>query len=137
MARKKKGVKIRVPKNARLARFIAGPLGKTALVGFVLLVTCGILSFTYYYVKYSRLIDQKLAAGPFAHTSKIFAAPEIVGVGDQISLAEIVMELRRAGYTESRGNPMGWLNVRPDAIEIFPGPESYFRDEPGVVKFSA
>ena len=32
---------------------------------------------------------------------------------------------------------MGWFNVRPDAIEIFPGPESYFRDEPGVIKFSA
>ncbi len=47
-----------------------------------------------------------------------------------------MLELRRSGYSESRGNPMGWFNTRPDAIEIFPGPESYFREEAGVIKFS-
>ena len=30
---------------------------------------------------------------------------------------------------------MGWYNMRPDAIEIFPGAESYFNDEEAVVKF--
>ncbi len=137
MARNRKEVKVRVPRDARLARFLMGPFGKVILVAFVLLVTSGVLGFTYFYVKYSRLIDQKLSAGPFANTSKIYAAPKMIGVGDPVSAAEIVLELRRAGYSESRGNPMGWFNVRPDAIEIFPGPESYFRDEPGVVKFAA
>jgi penicillin-binding protein 1B len=137
MARNRKEVKVRVPRDARLARFLMGPFGKVILVAFVLLVTSGVLGFTYFYVKYSRLIDQKLSAGPFANTSKIYAAPKVIGVGDPLSAAEIVLELRRAGYSEARGNPMGWFNVRPDAIEIFPGPESYFRDEPGVIKFSA
>ncbi|HKW96532.1 MAG TPA: PBP1A family penicillin-binding protein [Bryobacteraceae bacterium] len=136
MAGKKNEVKIRVSGNARLARFITGPLGKVALVGFILLVTFGVLSFTYYYVKYSRLIDQKLRGGPFGNTSKIFAAPKVIGVGDQITPDEIVLELRRSGYSESRGNPMGWFNLRPDAIEIFPGPQSYFREEAGVIKFA-
>src|SRR5579864_1542863 len=136
MAGKKNDVRVRVTGNARLAHFITGPLGKVILVSFILLVTCGILSFTYYYVKYSRLIDQKLRAGPFANTSKIFAAPKVIGVGDQISPADIVLELRRSGYSESRGNPMGWFNLRPDAVEIFPGPESYFREDAGVIKFS-
>ena len=137
MARNRKEVKVRVPRDARLARFLMGPFGKVILVAFVLLVTSGVLGFTYFYVKYSRLIDQKLSAGPFANTSKIYAAPKVIGVGDPLSAAEIVLELRRAGYSEARGNPMGWFNVRPDAIEIFPGPESYFRDEPGVIKFAA
>ncbi len=136
MAGKKNGLKVRVSKNARLTRFLMGPAGKVVLVGFVLLVTAGVLSFTYYYVKYSRLIDQKLKGGPFANTSKIFAAPRVIGVGDEISPADIMLELRRSGYSESRGNPMGWFNTRPDAIEIFPGPESYFREEAGVIKFS-
>ncbi|HXI42900.1 MAG TPA: PBP1A family penicillin-binding protein, partial [Bryobacteraceae bacterium] len=136
MAGKKNGVKVRVSKNARLTRFLMGPAGKVVLVGFVLLITAGVLGFTYYYVKYSRLIDQKLKGGPFANTSKIFAAPRVIGVGDEISPADIILELRRSGYSESRGNPMGWFNTRPDAIEIFPGPESYFREEAGVVKFS-
>ena len=137
MARKKNEVKVRVPKSARLTRFVLGRFGKIILVGSILLITVWVLGFTYYYVKYSRLIDQKLRAGPFINTSKIFAAPKVVGVGDDISPAEIVLELRRSGYTESRGNPMGWYNVRADALEIFPGPESYFREEEGVIKFSA
>ena len=29
---------------------------------------------------------------------------------------------------------MGWYNLRPDAIEIFPGPDSFFDDEEAVVK---
>ena len=136
MARKRKEVKVRLPRDAMLARFIMGPLGKIVLVSFVVMVTAGVLGFTYYYVKYSRLIDQKLSGGPFANTSKIYAAPKVIGVSDPVSPVEIVLELRRAGYSESRGNPMGWFNVRPDAVEIFPGPDSYFRDEPGVIKFS-
>jgi penicillin-binding protein 1B len=136
MARKRNEVKVRVPKNARFTRFVLGRLGKFVLVGSVLLVTVWVLGFTFFYVKYSRLIDQKLRGGPFINTSKIFAAPKVVGVGDQISPAEIVMELRRSGYTEARGGPMGWYNLRPDALEIFPGPDSYFREEEGVIKFS-
>jgi penicillin-binding protein 1B len=136
MAGKKSGLKVRVSQNARLARFIVGPAGKVVLVGFVLLITAAVLSFTYYYVKYSRLIDQKLKGGPFANTSKIFAAPRVIGVGDEVSPADVMLDLRRSGYSESRGNPMGWFNTRPDAIEIFPGPESYFREEAGVIKFA-
>src|SRR5690349_18599244 len=98
MAGKKNGLKVRVAKNARLTRFLMGPAGKIVLVGFVLLVTAGVLSFTYYYVKYSRLIDQKLKGGPFANTSKIFAAPRVIGVGDEISPADLMLELRRSGY---------------------------------------
>src|SRR6185295_13928421 len=136
MARKNKERKVRVPREARLARFLMGPGGKIFLASLVLLITVAVLGFTYFYVKYSRLIDQKLRAGPFANTSKIFAAPKVIGVGDQISPADIVLELRSCGYSDQRGNPMGWFNVRPDAVEIFPGPDSYFREEAGVVKFS-
>lgn len=136
MARKKSEVKVRVPRNARMARFMMGPVGKILLVGAILLITAGALGFTYFYVKYSRLIDEKLRAGPFANTSKIYAAPKLIGVGDAISPDEIVLDLRRAGYSDSRGNPMGWFNIRPDAIEIFPGPDSYFREEAGVIKFA-
>src|SRR5262245_5054786 len=103
MAGRKKDVKVRVTKNARLARFIMGPLGKGMLAGFVLLVTVGVLGFTYLYVRYSRLIEQKLHAGPFPNTSKIYAAPKLVGIGDQMTPDELILELRRAGYRDSRG----------------------------------
>ena len=101
-----------------------------------MLATGGLLTFTYYYVKYSRLIDQKIRSGPFQSTAKIFAAPQTVSLGDDYTAEEIVEQLKRSGYTESRGNALGWYHVRPDAVEIFPGPDSYFDQEGGVIRLS-
>ncbi len=90
----------------------------------VALTTCvGI--FTYYYIKYGQMIEEKLAAGPFATTSLLYAAPRPVIVGDDGQIPEIANYLRHCGYTESNTNRGGWYHVRPDAIEINPGPDSY------------
>lgn len=129
-------MKVRVRSNTRLTGFFFGRLGTVLLASVALVTVAGLGVFTYYYAKYSRLIDQKLSAGPFARTSKIFAAPETMSVGDAVTPEEILADLRRAGYTESRANPIGHFNLRPDALEIFPGPDSYFdQNEPGVIKF--
>jgi penicillin-binding protein 1B len=95
-----------------------------------------LLGFTYYYSKYASLIDRKLREGPFANTSMLFAAPQVVMVGDKISTADIAAALRRSGYAESKatGSRLGWYNLRPDAIEIFPGALSYFDNEEAVIK---
>lgn len=132
----KKRVRVRVPRNAGLARFFMGRAGKAILVAGVLSATLGVFCFTYFYVKYSRLIDQKLRAGPFSNTSKIFFAPKTIAVGDKVSMSDIISDLRRSGYGQSRNVPVGWFNTRPDAIEIFPGPESGLYHEDGVVKFA-
>lgn len=87
------------------------------------------------YVHYSRLIDEKLKAGPFPNTSMIFAAPRTLSVGEEISRDEIITTLRNAGYGESKANRMGWFNLRADAVEILPGPDSYFDNEGGVIRF--
>src|SRR5207245_2638362 len=85
---------------------------------------------------YSRLIDQKLRVGPFANTSKLFAAPRTLNIGDTITPAEIALELRRTGYSESDRNPTGYYRLRPDGIEIYPGADSYFRRDAGLLKFT-
>ena len=133
----KRKVRVRVPRKAYLVRFFLHPAGKTLAISFTLafLLVAGVL--TYYYAKYSHLIDQKLRAGPFANTSKIFAAPRLIAVGDPIASDGIAAELRRCGYTESRANAIGSFQIRPDgAIEIFPGRDSYFDEEAGVIKFA-
>ena len=133
----KKKVRVRVPRKAYLVRFFLHPVGKILAVSCALAFLLAAGVFTHYYTKYSRLIDQKLRAGPFANTSKIFAAPRLIAAGDPITANEIATDLRRCGYTESRGNPIGSFTLRPDgAIEIFPGPESYFDEEAGVIKFA-
>ena len=133
----KRKVTVRVPRKAYLVRFFLHPFGKTLAVSFTLAFLIGAGVFTYYYAKYSSLIDQKLRAGPFANTSKIFAAPRLIAAGDTATAAGIAAELRRCGYTESRSNAIGSFQMRPDGgIEIVPGPESYFDEEAGLIKFA-
>ncbi len=129
------GLRVQIPRNARWARFLLHPVGKFLLGAFIFFFALGLLIFTYYYLKYARLIDEKLAGGPYPTTSMLFSAPKPVMVGDQTTPEEIVNQLRRSGYGESRTNRMGWYNVRPDVVEIFPGPDSYFDQEAGVLKF--
>ncbi len=117
-------------------RFALHPVGKILVVLLVLGFTTGLAVFTYYYVKYSRLIEAKLAAGPFANTSMLFAAPRTVDVGDIADPQEVATDLRRSGYTESQRNPMGYFTLKPDEIDVYPGPDSFFKREDGVIKFA-
>jgi penicillin-binding protein 1B len=129
-------VRVQVPKKASAVRFVLHPIGKIFLVLLVLGCTTGFGVFTYYYVKYSRLIEYKLAAGPFANTSMLFAAPRTVDVGDIADPQEVATDLRRSGYTESPNNRMGYFTLKPDEIDVYPGPDSYFKRDEGVIKFA-
>jgi penicillin-binding protein 1B len=128
-------VRIQLSRNSVLARLLLHPLARVLVVVALLGGIAGISVFTYYYVKFSRLVERKLRSGPFPSTSMIFAAPRAINVGDALTPEEIAAQLRRCGYSESRTNRMGWYHLRADAIEIFPGPDSYFDEEPGVIKF--
>jgi penicillin-binding protein 1B len=129
-------VKVQVPKKATAVRFALHPVGKILLVLLVLGFTTGLADFTFYYVNYSRLIDTKLAAGPFANTSMLFAAPRTVDVGDVADPQEVATDLRRSGYTESSSNRMGYFTLKPAEIDVYPGPDSYFKRDEGVIKFT-
>jgi penicillin-binding protein 1B len=127
---------LRIPTGSALARFFLSPLGRVAIMGGALLVIVMLGVFTFFYARYSRVIDEKLNAGPFANNARIFAAPESVGVGDSISPNDIAAQLRRSGYNEARGNTIGYYQMRPNEVEIFPGTESYFDQEAAVIKFA-
>lgn len=129
-------MRIQLSRRSLATRLLLHPVGRVLTVITLLGALGGLAVFAYYYVKFSRLVDRKLRSGPFPSTSMIFAAPRAVNVGDAITPEEIVAQLRRSGYGESRQNRMGWFHVRPDAVEIFPGPDSYFDQEPGVIKFA-
>ncbi|WP_321475001.1 PBP1A family penicillin-binding protein [uncultured Paludibaculum sp.] len=124
------------PRKAPLVGFFQRPVGKTFLALTALSVIVFIGVFSYYWVKYSRLIDQKLKEGPFTETAQLFATPEPIAVGDNMTADEVVAALKRRGYTESRSNRLGWYHVRTDGVEIFPGVDAYVNSEPGVVFLS-
>ena len=129
-------MKVRVPENAFLARVFLGRVGRVVVLGGALITIIALGTFTYFYASYSQLVDEKLRGDPIASTSRIFAAPESVGVGDVITPGDVAGQLRRSGYTESRGNAVGYYQLSPNSIEIFPGPDSYFDQEAGILRFS-
>ena len=129
-------MKVRVAKNAGLAKFLLGPVGRVLVAGLALFTILGVGVFTYFYAKYGAIIDQKLRVGPFANAAKIYAAPESVALGDNLTPEDIAASLRRSGYNESRGNPVGYYQLHPNSIEVFPGTESYFDQEAGLIRFS-
>ena len=57
---KRQPTTLKVRPRARAVRFLLSPTGKVLLVLLALGITFGSIGFTYYYVKYSRLIDVKL-----------------------------------------------------------------------------
>jgi penicillin-binding protein 1B len=94
-------------------------------------------TFGFFYLKFAPMVNRRLDGGPFAGTVNIYSAPRSVAVGDLLTQEEAVARLRRAGYTTSRGNTVGWYNVRDGAVEIFPGRDSFAGGESGVIEFQS
>jgi penicillin-binding protein 1B len=90
----------------------------------------------YVYVKYYRLVSDKLHRGPFADATNIYAAPDEVTPGERLTPADLIARLRRSGYTTEGTNPTGSYIARAGAVEVHPGPRSYFRRIPAVIRFN-
>ncbi len=106
-------------------------------IALLVLLLAGGGTLWYFYSKYARLADQKLAQGPFPKSSMLYSAPQLVGVGDLATPEQFARSLRESGYQEDARNDLnGWYHLRPGAIEIFPGKESYPGSGSAVIKFS-
>ena len=77
-------------------------------ISFWLLGTIATAFFSYYYVKYGRIIDARFKGQVFSNSAKIYAIPQTVRVGEKIDAREIAAQLRAAGYTNEDGSsPIG------------------------------
>jgi penicillin-binding protein 1B len=132
-------IKLKIPTGSKTGNwpFPRDPLLKTALIIFLVLATATGGMFTYYYVKFGRMIDQKFKGPVFGNSARIYAIPHAVQVGEKIEPKEIVAELRRAGYSD-QGNgqsAMGNYRLLEGGIEIKPGPDSYHSQESAMIRF--
>jgi len=91
-----------------------------ALAGLVLFA----IVFGYYYHKYQKVVDDRLASGHiFANVSQIYAAPREIRNGQKYTASAIAADLRRAGYNAN--SQLGTYQLNGDNIFIKPGPQSY------------
>ncbi|MSO21490.1 MAG: PBP1A family penicillin-binding protein [Acidobacteria bacterium] len=122
------------------------PFGRVMVATLLLAVVGGAGIFTFYYVRYSRLIDERLSRPVFPNVSQIYAAPEKLRVGERITRYEVAAQLRLAGFSESQDDtadttqinskPKGRFRLTRRGIQIHPGPDSYFSAEPAELEFS-
>ena len=116
---------------------LKGPNPQIIAYSIAAVIAVGILIFTVFYLKYARMTDARLAAGPFSGTLNIYAAPHTVSVGESASADDIAVGLRRSGYTTSPAGSVGSFRVSPGAIEIFPGHDSNSGSPAGRIEFSS
>ena len=134
-------IKLKIPTGNRTGKpgrwFSHDPLVRAALVVFLVLATTGGALFTYYYVKFGQMIDQRFKGPVFGNSARIYAIAHPVQVGEKIEAKEIAAQLRRAGYSDQDNSksPMGSYRLFTGGIEIKPGPDSYHSPEPAIVRF--
>ena len=117
--------------------FLRDPLLRAGLIIFLVLALPLVTFFSYYYVKYDRIINARFKEPAFSNSAKIYAIPQTVHVGEKLDARQVAAELRQAGYTEKEGQSrMGSYRLLNSGIQIIPGPDSYHSPEAATIRFS-
>jgi penicillin-binding protein 1B len=127
-------IKIKIPKSGDGSGKVRGlprdPVLRAALVAFLILAVSFTVLFSYFYIKYDRIIQQRFRTPIFSNSAKIYAMPRTVRTGEKIEASQIAADLRRAGYSDKDGqSSLGSFRLFSGGIEITPGPESYHSPE--------
>ena len=133
-------IKIKIPKSGGDSgtKTIRGlprdPVLRAALVAFLVLAVSFTIVFSYFYIKYDRIIEKRFRTPIFANSAKIYSLPRVVRDGEKTDARQIAAELRRAGYSDKDGESnLGTYHLVKGGIEITPGSESYHAPEPARI----
>jgi penicillin-binding protein 1B len=115
-------LRIRIAKG-----FFTSKLGLTILgIVFALILTAGGI-FTYYYMKYSRMIDARLSGNILQNTTQIFTAPQHISAAQAWGPDDLTDYLTRVGYRpQSDPNALGVFTVQGNTVDVRPSKLSYF-----------
>jgi penicillin-binding protein 1B len=129
-------IKVRIPHGKDTAGAARrDPVLRFAVTSFLVLAGLFVIVFSYYYVKYDRIITHRFEGPVFANAAKIYATPRTVTLGEKTELKEIVAELRHAGYSDKSGeSKLGSYHLTGNTIEVQPGQGSYHSPEPAVIR---
>lgn len=115
-------MKIRLKKG-----FWTSRIGLSLLGIFALLVLGFAGTFTYFYIKYSRIIDARLSGNILQSTTQIFSSPQKISVGQAWDAEDLAQYLQRVGYRpQADENSLGQYTLTGNAVDIRPSKLSYF-----------
>jgi len=110
---------------------------RIAILGILAFIGLGI--FTYYYIKFSQMIDAKLRGEVFVQATAIYAAPLQIRAGMQLSKDDLIRYLQRVGYIEdsrSGESKRGRIAVRGNDVEIAPSADASSDYQPVRISFA-
>jgi len=128
-------IKLKIPRGKNNSGVRHDPVLRFALASFTVLAVAFVVAFSFFYVKYDRIIARRFEGPVFANAARIFAAPHSISVGDKADAKELAAELRHAGYTDKDGqSSMGSYRLTAGSIQVQPGPSSYHSPEPATIR---
>ena len=116
---------------------VKDPIVRIALAAFVLFSALVIGVFSFFFIKYDRMIEERFRGPVFTSSARIFARAHTVRPGEHIAPHEIATLLRRAGYSEGSGGSsqdVGSYKMLASGIQVMPGPQSYHAPEPATIQ---
>jgi penicillin-binding protein 1B len=130
-------IKLRIPRGKSpngSRRGFRDPVLRFAMGAFAILALAFVAFFSYFYVKYDRIIEARFKGPVFANAAKIYAQPQTIAVGEKVELKEVAAALRHAGYSEKTGeSAMGSYRLSGSSLEIQPGQGSYHSPESATI----
>ncbi|MBI3483567.1 MAG: PBP1A family penicillin-binding protein [Acidobacteria bacterium] len=126
-------MRVRIGKGFWSSRF-----GLTLLGVALLFLLSGAGVFAFYYVRYSRMIDERLSGPAFENTSRVFTGPRRIAAGQSVTPGDLASYLQRAGYTDGEvSGSIGRYRLAGSWLEVRPAAGSYFGAGPALrIEFS-
>ena len=111
---------------------------KTLIACFIVVGAIALGFFSFFYIKYEKVIDARMRGRIFNNASKIYTNPRVVRPGDPYAEGEIIGYLRRAGYAEEGEGEsrLGTYKRVRGGLQVQPGPESYHSREGAELHFA-
>jgi len=135
-------IKVKIPRRKKgTGAGKSRPLGDKPLlrIGAILalvLIVFGLAWFSYYYIKYERIIEARFRTPIFTTSAQLYSNPQTLRLGEKMTAREIAVQLHRAGYSnEDEKAALGSYQLINYGIEIKPGPASYHNSDSATIHF--
>jgi penicillin-binding protein 1B len=105
----------------RPPRFLTRALRILCVLVIVSVIAC-VAAFAHLYSHYSKIVDERLAAGYLTSRAGIYAAPRVLRAGQRLTPERLAEILRRAGYVDGEASRVwsGRFREEDGAVEIQP-----------------
>src|SRR5215469_7527006 len=108
------------PRKSLLRRIF----NRYVLIALAVLLVIGGCAFSYFYTKYSAVIDARLRGDVLIRTTRMYAAPRPVRSGSGTTLQSMKAYLDSIGYVESTKEAdasRGRYQIKGNSVDIRPG----------------